>query len=329
MKRFIPTLLISMFIVFNTVILESAPAENCSKPSSDTSEKFTTLYSFSGQDNKNINIVTTGNGVYITSCVPQKINSNDFSLIKQAPVSSKVLVNSEYSLGKGYIPKNLTGISPEKVKLEYEGLKLIPDTLNALYSMIDAAKKDKINGFIINSAYRSESTQKQIFDANLNTFRKNSKSYEEAYKKTRLLVALPGNSEHQTGLAADIFSVNGRHRSDFPGTKEQVWLDDNLYKYGFIIRYPADKTKETQSTYEPWHIRYVGIPLSRFLMEKNLCLEEFYKQIFEGTVMANSTHIFLKINSGQKAYIDKNMLSNTRLEFVKESTLLLTISKSQ
>ena len=350
-RRFFTTLVISLTILFCMTMLELAPAEGqpykimkrdniiaVSKDSSDSttsdnssithSAKLTRLYSFVTGDNTNIEIVSNGDNIYITGNAPQTMKSDKFSEVKPSSVSSKILVNAENSLKKGYIPESLTKINPKKVKLQYPELKLIPMTLKALYSMIDTAKKNKIDGFIINSAYRSETTQQQIFNANLNTFRKSSKTYKEAYKKTRNLVALPGNSEHRTGLAVDIFSIDGRHRSDFVGTKEQVWLNKNLYLYGFIIRYPADKTEITNSTYEPWHIRYAGIPLSCYLYEKNLCLEEFYNKIFKGNILENKTHLFLQIKSNQKVYTDKNMLSQTELESVKDGVLLLTVKKN-
>ena len=193
--------------------------------------------------------------------------------------------------------------------------------------MIDGAKKSNVKDFIINSAYRSESVQREIFNSNLKQFRKTSKTYNEAYEKTRQLVALPGNSEHQTGLALDIFSVKGLHRNDFVGTKEQLWLEKNSYKYGFIIRYPKDKTKETNSTYEPWHIRYVGIPLSSYLYHKNLCLDEFYDKIFAGEILEDNNYAFMKIKDNQKIYADKSLISKAQLETVIKGTRLITFKK--
>ena len=90
--------------------------------------------------------------------------------------------------------------------------------------------------------------------------------------------ATPGFSEHQTGLAIDVSadSVNNRLDESFGDSTEGKWLAENAHLYGFIIRYPKDKTKITGYSYEPWHIRYVGKPLAKYIYENNLCLEEYY-----------------------------------------------------
>lgn len=93
-------------------------------------------------------------------------------------------------------------------------------------------------------------------------------------------VALPGRSEHQTGLSLDIVAV------DYPvldvtqeRRKEQQWLMKNSWKYGFILRYPKDKTSITKIGYEPWHYRYVGRKAAREMKKKNLCLEEYIDKL--------------------------------------------------
>lgn len=339
MKKFSTALLFTLLFLFNTTTIKiTAAADQLSQTiememesESDTvsnSLTFTEQYSVSIKNGSKINFLTAKNCIYITSCNAQSINVNDLKEINIITDSSKILVNKNNSLTKGYIPKNLTSINPTKVKLEYSGLKLIPETTNALYSLVNAAKKSNVKGFIVNSAYRSENTQREIFNANFKTFNRTSKTYKDAYERTRKLVALPGNSEHQTGLAIDIFSLNGRHRNDFAGTKEQLWLNKNLYKYGFIIRYPIDKTKETDSTYEPWHIRYVGIPLSSYLYNKNLCLEEFYDKIFAGSILEDNDYLFMQINDNQKVFIDKTLLSQAKLETVKKGVNLLILKKN-
>ena len=83
--------------------------------------------------------------------------------------------------------------------------------------------------------------------------------------------AKPGQSEHQTGIA---FDINQANRS-FVGTKEAKWLQENCYKFGFIIRYPEGKESITGYVYEPWHIRYVGENVAKEIFESGLCLEEY------------------------------------------------------
>jgi hypothetical protein len=93
-----------------------------------------------------------------------------------------------------------------------------------------------------------------------------------------LYSAAPGNSEHQTGLAIDVSckSINFGLTNSFASTPEGLWLKDNCWRFGFILRYPKDKEHITGYAYEPWHIRYVGVPLAYYLYNNNLTLEEYY-----------------------------------------------------
>ncbi len=280
---------------------------------------------YDSKSTNHLKIIALNNNIYITD------NDMNFDLTKYCevsaePTSSKFLVNKDTALEKDNIKVNLTDIDSRKIILEHKGLKLGSSAATALYSMLSEARRDGIKGFVLNSAYRSEASQKEIFDYNLNVFKKSSKTYKEALEKTNLLVASPGFSEHQTGLAVDIFSVNGRHRSDFEGTKEQIWLDSNAYKYGFIMRYGSDKTHKTGATYEPWHFRYTGIPLSTYLFSNNLCLEEFYQKIFSGNILEGKDCLFMKVDRGQKVYWEGSANESISLETVKKGVLLLTVN---
>jgi len=96
-------------------------------------------------------------------------------------------------------------------------------------------------------------------------------SQTNAVSATRQTVADPGSSEHHTGLAFDI-TVPG---TIFKGTREQIWLHKNCWDYGFVIRYQEDKEAITGYLAECWHIRYVGLPHSTDMRDRNLCLEEY------------------------------------------------------
>ncbi len=297
------------------------------KLSVSNNPEFKELFSIINKDGNCIRLYSKATSIYVTSSYPTVDSIRHMKeLAVNTGISTKLLVNKDNPLPKNYSPKNLTVINANKVKQEYSGLKLISVALNALYSMVDAAKKNGVKGFIVNSAYRSLTAQQQIFDANLNSFKKTSKTFKEAYEKTRLLVALPGNSEHHTGLSLDIFSINGRHRSDFEGTKEQVWLSKNLMDYGFIVRYPKDKTQMTGSIYEPWHIRYVGIPLSRYMKDNNLCLEEFYSKILSGQILKNDNSVFMQVKKDWKVFMDKGLVAGSSLEKINSDNWLLTVS---
>ncbi len=121
----------------------------------------------------------------------------------------------------------------------------------------------------VDSGYRSYEYQQKIFDNLYN------EKGEEAYK----FVALPGTSEHQTGLAFDYcLFINGVYTDDINDYQEETkWIHNNCYKYGFILRYPKGKEDITGYNYEPWHLRYVGNEISKIIFEKNITLEEYYQ----------------------------------------------------
>lgn len=118
------------------------------------------------------------------------------------------------------------------------------------------------------SGFRSYQSQEQLFDQYV------QRDGEEAANNYS---AKPGHSEHQTGLTYDIVSENTdtNFKTSFGKTKEGQWLKDNAYKYGFIIRYPKNKTHITGYQYEPWHIRYVGKDTAKKLYKSNETLEEY------------------------------------------------------
>ncbi len=117
---------------------------------------------------------------------------------------------------------------------------------------------------IIYGSHRTKDFQQQLYDQFTATY---SEDDEEAP-----IVAKPGFSEHETGYAFDFSEVINY---DYQGTGDFEWLNNNCYKYGFIIRYPEDKEDITEFRYEPWHFRYVGVPHATYMTENNLCLEEY------------------------------------------------------
>ena len=94
-------------------------------------------------------------------------------------------------------------------------------------------------------------------------------------------VALPGTSEHGLGLALDLISNQYSELDEKQAeTKEAKWLEENCYKYGFILRYPPEKTAETGIIYEPWHYRYVGQEAAKEIMESGVTLEEYLEESY-------------------------------------------------
>lgn len=184
-----------------------------------------------------------------------------------------VLVNKDNLLDIDYVPKNMY---------------IVDDNENNFHNYIDPNIKPMLRGevkpylenliadanrvgiyIIVDSAYRSGKYQEKVLN-NLILEKGN-----EAFK----LVALPGASEHQTGLAVD-FAIyeNGIYNDNIKeDDKEAIWLKENAWKYGFILRYPKGKESITGFNFEPWHYRFVGLDLAKKLYDNGVTLEEYYK----------------------------------------------------
>lgn len=129
---------------------------------------------------------------------------------------------------------------------------------------------------VVASAYRSFEYQRQLFDNQVIKQMSRGLSRQQAETEARKVVAYPGTSEHNLGLAVDIVSIDYQHLDDAQAhTPEIKWLTEHCSDYGFILRYPHDKTDITGVIHEPWHFRYVGIGAARTIMESGLCLEEY------------------------------------------------------
>lgn len=188
------------------------------------------------------------------------------------PESITVFVNKEYNLPKDYVPKNM--VVPNVLfnhSYADERQKMRSEAASALEDLFKAAKKEGLNLYGI-SAYRSYDRQRKIF---LNNIVKKGKYHTLRYS------AVPGTSEHQTGLSIDVSTKALRFRliNRFANTAEGKWLADNAHHYGYIIRYPKDKYEITGYAYEPWHIRYVGQDLADYLYTNDLTLDEYYNYV--------------------------------------------------
>ena len=118
-----------------------------------------------------------------------------------------------------------------------------------------------------------------MFDNQVEKWKKQGYSEDEAKIEAGRLVAVPGTSEHQLGLALDIVDISyqilDEKQEDTPA---QQWLLENSWKYGFILRYPKDKTDITKISYEPWHYRYVGEKAAKEIFDRKICLEEYLEK---------------------------------------------------
>lgn len=189
----------------------------------------------------------------------------------QDQASIYALINKYNSLSSSYVPSDL--VYPD-VLFSFSGndqkRQMRKEAAQALERLFEAAKKESIELAAV-SGYRSFERQQTIYAGNVKRM-----GETEANKVS----AKPGQSEHQSGLAMDVSSHSAGYNlvDSFGETNEGKWLAKNAHLYGFTIRYKKDKTDITKYSYEPWHIRYLGKELARYLYENNLTLEEFYQQ---------------------------------------------------
>jgi len=181
------------------------------------------------------------------------------------------LVNYQYTRNKD-IEANLAKID------EYREVdERILDNVN---QMLNDMRLDGIENLWVQSAYRSYTTQKQVYEKSIKQYREEGKSQEEAEELTQSKINIPGTSEHELGLAID-FNQAEENFADMKGFR---WLQIHAERYGFVLRYPKDKEAITKIQFEPWHWRYVGKENALEMNDKNMCLEEYitYKLREEG-----------------------------------------------
>ena len=184
------------------------------------------------------------------------------------------LVNS-----KNPLPENYDNMIETEVVFEsWREYYLDVRAAEYIEKMLDAAKEDGIDLLVV-SAYRTIEYQQQNFDKSVQDRMDRGMSYDEAYADTLNEVALPGESEHNAGLALDIMCEEYQSMDDdgFENTDAFKWLDQHAAEYGFILRYPKGKYDVTGIIYEPWHYRFVGIYYANEIKESGLCLEEYYE----------------------------------------------------
>ena len=180
---------------------------------------------------------------------------------------SNILVNKYIYLPSDYIPNNL-----EIVDNKYtDGNKLlVSDARINFEEMAMDAKEEDLNIRII-SAYRDYNYQKNLYD---NYVLKDGKDIADTYS------ARPGYSEHQTGLVIDLDNISLSYEQ-FESTDEFKWMEENSYKYGYILRYPLDKEYITGYYYEPWHYRYVGKKIAKYIHDNDITFDEYYVRFIE------------------------------------------------
>ena len=187
-----------------------------------------------------------------------------------------LLVNEQNPLSQSYVPNELQKLSSDITALG-ESYFLEKDAAIALEAMM---KTLKAYGVYVTSAYRDYEYQVKIFEQYVKVYTDMGYSREDAVAEVRRTSAYPGTSEHQSGLCVDFMS-DGQSTLDngFEDTTGFKWLGENAYKYGFILRYPKDKTDFTSYDYESWHYRYVGRAAATEIYFSGLSLEEYLELI--------------------------------------------------
>lgn len=173
-----------------------------------------------------------------------------------------ILVNKYYYLDENYVPENLEEISKQYA---LSNMKLVKEAKEAFEEMAKAAKKEGLN-IVAMSTYRDYTYQTNLYDKYV---KQDGKEAADTYS------GRPGYSEHQTGLAVDVFN-NKESYTNFHTTKEFIWMQEHAKEYGFILRFPQNKEEETGYQYESWHYRYVGLQIATYISENNITLEEYY-----------------------------------------------------
>lgn len=208
-----------------------------------------------------------------TGTPPEKENpsSSDPEIIEvpEGEEFYKIVVNKNYSLPEDFEPKELETMYKSSYKLEKTASGHLTELLKDM-------EKEGLSVYPT-SGFRTQKKQSELFKNKISQYKKTypAKNEQEVFALAASIVAVPGTSEHQTGLAVDL-TKDGTLQASFGKTKEGIWLAENCHKYGFIIRYPKDKESVTTITYEPWHLRYVGIGLAEDIKNSGLCLEEYF-----------------------------------------------------
>ena len=207
--------------------------------------------------------------------IEESVDSADYEIERQEELVINpedmwclILTNAEYPVPEDYAVtlKDVPGTDQKVDERIYE----------PLMNMLEAMKEEGLSP-VVCSGYRTLDKQEKLFNRKVSAYVKKGRSKEESYTLARQTLSIPGSGEHCLGLAVD-FYTRSYHQLEraFEETPEGKWLREHAQDYGFTLRYDEGKEEITGIGYEPWHFRYVGIDVARYLKEHNLSLEEFY-----------------------------------------------------
>ena len=179
-----------------------------------------------------------------------------------------IIVNKFYHLDKSYERTDIQNIN---LAYAYANNSAAEIVIKKFKQMRDDIEEEMNVHLMVNSSYRSYEDQEEIY----NEFKKVSLKYADSY------AARPGYSEHQTGLAIDITSLEHPTANEFKESEEYKWLKENCHKYGFVLRYPEGKEHITGYSTESWHFRYVGEEAATQIYKENITFDEYYAYYIE------------------------------------------------
>ncbi len=224
-----------------------------------------------------VQLADRGDGVVSDPQTSSDTNSSDITSSEQTPAVPEEdkwmlrLVNYENTLPSSFSVE--TGrITPAYAR--DQGMSFDARAVGDLNDMLAAADRDGVNLLVI-SCYRTISYQQGLYDREVDKWKKQGYSEADAKAKAGTIVAVPGTSDHNLGLAVDLNSVE----DSFENTRQFQWLQEHAAEYGFVMRYPKDKQDITKIIYEPWHYRYVGKEHAAKMNELDMCLEEYVEYL--------------------------------------------------
>lgn len=264
-------LIIALAVVLCTILDDADEGEDSSLPASSSVQSLAPVSSAASQ--KTSSAVTSskksGSGSGTASSKPSGTTGWVDNLTPGSTYTdwNLVLVNTQNTMEENGGP---TAAELVDIKSGGGNYKLSKKILEPYNAMIAAAKKDGVT-LTICSGYRYYSTQKRNYENRVKKYMDQGKSKEEAEAITATIIARPGTSEHQTGLAVDFTPCD----ESFGNSKGYKWLQKHAAEYGFVQRYKKAKSGITGIIDEPWHFRFVGVEHANYMNEHDLCLEEY------------------------------------------------------
>ena len=191
------------------------------------------------------------------------------------------LVNRDHPLAADFVPSNLAELPDASWVEPHVNHRVDARIVEDLAAMLTAAEAAGTHP-IICSSFRTYDYQENLFENRIERAeREEHLEGTEAEEAAAFWVAPPGASEHQTGLAVDIVDADYLELDEGQEeTATQQWLMIHCAEYGFILRYPTDKSATTGIGYEPWHYRYVGKEAASAITQSGLCLEEWLVETY-------------------------------------------------